>query len=170
MPNYQGSDTEIPTGAGDPKPEFFSDGMRANCYADAINVVRSGQPSINPGDLGPKGTELAAFADSEITYQKACEADGLIYVGKDARTYLHQPGGYLVAFFKTILDMHWRRQDSQGTWSEKLPQGLVYRCEQQEDQTEGTRTCAFIAYYWVRPDVVKLQAKIKKSHGGCIIL
>jgi hypothetical protein len=60
------------------------------------------------------------------------------------------------------MDMHWKRRDSQGTWSEKYPQGMPERCGSQ-DPTDDTEELEFIAYYWVRPEVVKLRATIKSK-------
>jgi hypothetical protein len=177
MPHYRGWDgREIPTGPGDPKAEFFADTLKFNCYAYAVNLVRIEIPSINPGELGPEGTLEAQLWDSNLLYQTACEADGLVHVGRNPAAYLDAPGGYLIAFLKSHWDMHWKRRDSQGTWSEKFPQGLPERCKPQ-DPTDDTKNMEFIAYYWVRPEVVKLRAMIKPKSkvkpppkSFCIIL
>jgi hypothetical protein len=171
MPNYRGRLTEeVPTAPGDPKLEFFRAGNAANCYAYAINIARSALPSINPGELGPKGTEIAAADDSDETYMKACIADGLLYGGLSVATFHGRTDGYLAAFFRSSRDMHWRRQDSQGSWNEKLPAGAPFFCENQVDPTIFSRAFRFVAYYWVRPDVVKLLATTKSTVRYCIIL
>src|SRR5215471_7965304 len=109
-----GSGGDVPTAAGDPNPVFFGS-SGANCYAYAINVYRSTNESINPGEIRAVGkAEVAGGGDDDKTYQTACESDGLIYVGKDPSAYTGQTGGYLVAFFKSTVDMHWRRCDSEG--------------------------------------------------------
>ena len=173
MVSYRGGNDDeekfVPTGPGDPNPAFFGEaGRAANCYAYAVNILRVAAPSINPGELGPKGTNVAAYANDENVYKAACEADGLIYVGRDPSGYLGRTGGYLVAFFKSNFDMHWRRCDSEGVWSEKLPDKVPYRCESQDQASVSIKGMPFLAFYWVQPDVVKLRTKTKKSKG-CII-
>ena len=173
MPNYRKGTGEaaVPEGPGDPNPVFFdSQGSGANCYAYAINVFRSDAPSINPGEIGNRG-HVASYSDSDAEYRQACEDDGLLYVGGTPGTFATRADGYLVAFFMTIADHHWKRCDSQGSWSEKLPGKDVQYCEVQGDQSAASsRVFSFRAYYFVRPGVVKLTAKSSKKSSKCIIL
>ena len=123
----------VPTDANDPKEDFFHRNTTVsedatNCYAYAINIKGR---SINPGDISG-ADKIAGFKDTDEVYNAACQSDDLIYAGDNFRLVNNSKPTvpcYLVARFTTVIDMHWRRIDSNDEWSEKLPNRKATRCE-----------------------------------------
>jgi hypothetical protein len=172
MPNYKGGQ-EVPTGAHDPKPEFFAagTGKQANCYAFAVNLLNSDSPSLHPGQIAsPADSSKWATGQGPTIdeYRAACELDKLRYLGTDittAASYSHgRTDGFVMMLEKVGPggDFHAARMDSNGNWCEKYADATPYLA----DGDQPGHRIGIKRYFWVDPSVVKLTAVVASSRAS----
>lgn len=114
--------------------KFLWRGKQRNCLAYALNLININGDIERDGFFGIKTIEKKAYSSTEI-YLMYLELFMLMNIHYKICTYkMPVPEGYYkIAMYITTKDVHWMRQDNNGTWSHKLG----WRCKPQNKDRQG---------------------------------